>query len=137
MCSHLKLGLGLEHRLLDKVGLFSGGQRQALTMLTATTVRLEVLLFDRHAAALDPKTAGRILQLPRDIVAQQRLTTLMITHNRKHAITFGNRLIMRHQGLVILDLSGKTRQALTVSDLPAQFSRFQGEELGFDPLQLS
>jgi len=104
-------------------------------MLMATMVRLEVLLLDRHAAALDPKTAGRILLLPRDVVVQQRLTTLMITHNRKPAITFGNRLIMRHQGRIILDLSGKAQQTLPVSDLPAQFSRSQGEELGLDPLQ--
>jgi putative ABC transport system ATP-binding protein len=131
-----QLGLGLEHRLLDKVGLLSGGQRQALTMLMATMVRPEVLLLDEHIAALDPKTASQILQLTRDIIAQQGLTTLMITHNMKHAIAFGNRLIMLHQGRIILDLSGKAKQDLTVSDLLAQFYRSQGEELALDSLLL-
>ena len=131
-----KLGLGLENRLLDKVGLLSGGQRQALTMLMATMVRPEVLLLDEHIAALDPKTAGQILQLTREIVAQQGLTTLMITHNMKHAIAFGNRLIMLHQGRIILDLSGRDKQELTVSDLLARFYTSQGEELALDSLLL-
>jgi putative ABC transport system ATP-binding protein len=130
------LGLGLEDRLLDKVGLLSGGQRQALTMLMATMIRPEVLLLDEHIAALDPKTANQILQLTEDIVRQQGLTTLMITHNMKHAITFGNRLIMLHQGRIILDLSGKTKENLTVADLLAQFYKTQGEELALDSLLL-
>jgi len=130
------LGLGLENRVMDIVGLLSGGQRQALTMLMATMVRPEVLLLDEHIAALDPKTANQILGLTRDIVAEQRLTTLMITHNMKHAIAFGNRLIMLHQGRIILDVRGEEKMQLTVKDLLAQFYRSQGEELANDSLLL-
>ncbi len=131
-----QLGLGLEDRLLDKVGLLSGGQRQALTMLMATMIRPEVLLLDEHIAALDPKTANQILALTQDIVRQQGLTTLMITHNMKHAIAFGNRLIMLHQGRIILDLSGTAKEELTVPDLLAKFYKTQGEELALDSLLL-
>jgi len=131
-----KLGLGLEERLDDIVGLLSGGQRQALTMLMATMLRPDVLLLDEHIAALDPKTAIQILGLTRDIVKQQNLTTLMITHNMKHAIAFGNRLIMLHQGRIILDLKGKVKEALTVQALLAQFYKSQGEELASDSLLL-
>lgn len=130
------LGLGLEERLQDIVGLLSGGQRQALTMLMATLIRPEVLLLDEHIAALDPKTATQILNLTRDIVREQNLTTLMITHNMKHAIAFGNRLIMLHQGQIILDLKGKEKENLTVEDLLAQFYKSQGEELANDSLLL-
>jgi putative ABC transport system ATP-binding protein len=129
--------LGLEKRLQDRVGLLSGGQRQALTMLMATLVRPEVLLLDEHIAALDPKTAGQILGLTRDIVAQKGLTTLMITHNMKHAIEFGNRLIMLHQGKVILDVSGERKSSLTVNDLLQQFYLAQGEELANDSMLLN
>lgn len=131
-----QLGLGLENRLLDKVGLLSGGQRQALTMLMATLVRPEVLLLDEHIAALDPKTAGQILQLTGDIVKEQKLTTLMITHNMKHAIHFGNRLIMLHQGRVILDVKGEEKKGLTVDTLLEQFYKSQGEELAMDSMLL-
>lgn len=131
-----QLGLGLEDRLLDKVGLLSGGQRQALTMLMATMVRPEVLLLDEHIAALDPKTANQILLLTRDIIAQQRLTTLMITHNMKHAIAFGDRLIMLHQGRIIFDVAGDDKKNLTVADLLARFYQTQGEELALDSLLL-
>ncbi|MGI9570843.1 MAG: ABC transporter ATP-binding protein, partial [Desulfobulbia bacterium] len=130
------LGLGLEDRLGDIVGLLSGGQRQALTMLMATMLRPEVLLLDEHIAALDPKTAIQILNLTRDIVKEQHLTTLMITHNMKHAIAFGNRLIMLHQGQIILDLKGEEKANLTVEDLLAQFYKSQGEELANDSLLL-
>ncbi|SHO47879.1 ABC transporter ATP-binding protein [Desulfopila aestuarii] len=130
------LGLGLEDRVMDIVGLLSGGQRQALTMLMATMVRPEVLLLDEHIAALDPKTANQILSLTRDIVAEQNLTTLMITHNMKHAIAFGSRLIMLHQGRIILDVRGEEKMQLTVKDLLAQFYRSQGEELANDSLLL-
>lgn len=130
------LGLGLEERLLDAVGLLSGGQRQALTMLMATLVKPEVLLLDEHIAALDPKTANQILLLTRDIIKEQSLTTLMITHNMKHAIAFGNRLIMLHQGRIILDLQGKEKENLTVEELLAQFYKSQGEELANDSLLL-
>ena len=132
-----KIGLGLEERLQDGVGLLSGGQRQALTMLMATLVRPEVLLLDEHIAALDPKTAGQILALTREIVAEQNLTTLMITHNMKHAIDFGNRLIMLHQGRIILDVSGEEKQSLSVNDLLQQFYKVQGEELANDSMLLT
>lgn len=133
----LQLGLGLEERLLDKVGLLSGGQRQALTMLMATMIKPEVLLLDEHIAALDPKTAGQILHLTQEIVKSQKLTTLMITHNMKHAISFGNRLLMLHQGRVLLDLSGPEKENLTVKDLLEHFYQAQGEELAMDSLLLS
>ncbi len=131
------LGLGLETRLLDKVGLLSGGQRQALTMLMATLVKPEVLLLDEHIAALDPKTANQILTLTRDIVSEQGLTTLMITHNMKHALGFGNRLIMLHQGRIILDVRGEEKAALTVNDLLQRFYAVQGEELSLDSMLLT
>lgn len=133
----MQLGLGLEERLLDKVGLLSGGQRQALTMLMATMIKPEVLLLDEHIAALDPKTAGQILHLTREIVKSQKLTTLMITHNMKHAISFGNRLLMLHQGRVLLDLSGPEKKNLTVKDLLEHFYKAQGEELAMDSLLLT
>jgi len=132
-----QLGLGLDERLLDKVGLLSGGQRQALTMLMATMLRPDVLLLDEHIAALDPKTANQILLLTQEIVKQSRLTTLMITHNMKHAISFGNRLIMLHQGGILLDLKGEEKKNLTVKDLLAQFYKTQGEELALDSLLLN
>ncbi len=132
-----QLGLGLEDRLLDKVGLLSGGQRQALTMLMATMIKPEVLLLDEHIAALDPKTAGQILALTQEIVKGRRLTTLMITHNMKHAISLGNRLIMLHQGRVLLDLAGREKENLTVKDLLEQFYKAQGEELAMDSLLLT
>jgi putative ABC transport system ATP-binding protein len=132
-----KIGLGLEQRLQDGVGLLSGGQRQALTMVMATLVRPEVLLLDEHIAALDPKTAAQILSLTRDIVASQELTTLMITHNMKHAIEYGNRLIMLHQGRVILDVKGAEKDHLSVDDLLQQFYRVQGEELANDSMLLT
>jgi putative ABC transport system ATP-binding protein len=132
-----KIGLGLEQRLQDGVGLLSGGQRQALTMVMATLVRPEVLLLDEHIAALDPKTAAHILSLTRDIVASQELTTLMITHNMKHAIEYGNRLIMLHQGRMILDVKGAEKNNLSVDDLLQQFYRVQGEELANDSMLLT
>lgn len=132
-----QLGLGLENRLQDKVGLLSGGQRQALTMLMATMIKPEVLLLDEHIAALDPKTAGQILGLTQDIVKGRKLTTLMITHNMKHAIRFGNRLLMLHQGRVLLDLHGREKENLTVKELLAHFYKAQGEELAMDSLLLA
>lgn len=132
-----KLSLGLDERLLDKVGLLSGGQRQALTMLMATMIKPEVLLLDEHIAALDPKTASQILHLTQEIVSEQNLTTLMITHNMKHAISFGNRLIMLHQGRILLDVQGDAKKNLTVKDLLEQFYKAQGEELAMDSMLLS
>ncbi len=131
-----RLGLGLESRLLDQVGLLSGGQRQALTMLMATMIKPEVLLLDEHIAALDPKTASQILNLTQEIVESQQLTTLMITHNMNHAIGFGNRLLMLHQGRVLLDLQGAEKKSLTVNDLLEQFYKAQGEELAMDSMLL-
>ncbi len=132
-----QLGLGLENRLNDRVGLLSGGQRQALTMLMATMLRPEVLLLDEHIAALDPKTANQILLLTEAIVSEQKLTTLMITHNMKHAIQFGNRLIMLHQGRVISDVSGAEKKELTVEDLLKKFYASSEEELVSDTMLLS
>jgi putative ABC transport system ATP-binding protein len=131
-----KVGLGLEDRMQDRVGLLSGGQRQALTMLMATMVRPDVLLLDEHIAALDPKTANQILTLTQEIITSQSLTALMITHNMRHAIMFGNRLIMLHQGGVILDVDGKEKENLSVEDLLQQFYRVQGEELANDSMLL-
>ena len=132
-----KISLGLEDRLQDQVGLLSGGQRQALTMLMATLVRPEVLLLDEHIAALDPKTATQILMLTQEIIDSQRLTALMITHNMRHAIRFGNRLIMLHQGRIILDVRGDEKMNLSLEDLLEQFYRVQGEELANDSMLLS
>jgi len=132
-----KIGLGLEQRLQDRAGLLSGGQRQALTMLMATLVRPEVLLLDEHIAALDPKTAIQILSLTEEMVSSQGLTTLMITHNMKHAINFGNRLIMLHQGRIILDVKGVEKASLTVEDLLQKFYLVQGEELANDSMLLT
>jgi len=131
------LGLGLEERLQDRVGLLSGGQRQALTMLMATMVKPEVLLLDEHIAALDPKTAQQILSLTREIVEGQKLTTLMITHNMKHAIDFGNRLIMLHQGKIISDIAGREKSKLTVDDLLQKFYSCSEEELVSDAMLLT
>jgi len=131
-----KLGLGLEDRLLDPVGLLSGGQRQALTMLMATMLRPEVMLLDEHIAALDPKTANQILALTVQIVKSEKLTTLMITHNMKQAIALGNRLIMLHQGKIIFDIQGEEKKNLTVNDLLNKFYTNQGEELALDSLLL-
>lgn len=130
------LGLGLEERLQDKVGLLSGGQRQALTMLMATMIKPDVLLLDEHIAALDPKTANQILMLTRDIVQEQQLTTMMITHNMQHAIDFGNRLIMLHQGRIIYDVSGSEKSSLKVEDLLRKFYEAQGEQLAMDAMLL-
>jgi len=115
------LDLGLENRLNAKVGLLSGGQRQALTMLMAMMVRPKLLLLDEHTAALDPKTAQQILDLTQKIIAQQNITTIMVTHNMRQALAMGNRLIMLHQGRIIMDIDGEGKKALTVQDLLGRF----------------
>jgi len=130
------LDLGLENRLQDTVGLLSGGQRQALTMLMATMVRPTLLLLDEHTAALDPKTAQQILDLTRKIVEEQKLTTLMVTHNMRQALAFGNRLAMLHQGEIILDVEGEEKHNLTVDDLLQRFYSLRGEQLASDRLLL-
>ncbi|WP_338666900.1 ABC transporter ATP-binding protein [Pseudodesulfovibrio methanolicus] len=122
------LGLGLEDRLKAHTGLLSGGQRQALTMLMATLVRPRLLLLDEHTAALDPKTAGMVLDLTEEIVGSLGLTTLMVTHNMKQAIALGNRLIMFHRGQVVLDIDGEEKRNLKVEDLLERFSRLRGDE---------
>lgn len=119
------LGLGLENRLGDRMGLLSGGQRQAVSLLMATLAPTQVLLLDEHTAALDPKTARYILALTQDLVSQQGLTTLMVTHSMQQAIELGDRLLMLHEGSPVLDLTGKTRANLTVNDLLSAFSRHQ------------
>ena len=131
------LDLGLEDRLTAKVGLLSGGQRQALTLLMASLKKPKVLLLDEHTAALDPKTAAKVLELSDRIVSEHRLTTLMVTHNMKDAIAHGNRLIMLDAGRVILDIRGEEKQKLTVPDLLARFSQASGEELENDRMLLA
>ena len=115
------LGLGLEDRMTSKVGLLSGGQRQALTLLMATLKKPRLLLLDEHTAALDPKTADKVLQITEEIVARDKLTTLMVTHNMKHAIQYGNRLIMMDAGKVVVDIRGEEKNNLTVRDLLEKF----------------
>ena len=115
------LGLGLEDRMTSKVGLLSGGQRQALTLLMATLKKPRLLLLDEHTAALDPKTADKVLQITEEIVARDKLTTLMVTHNMKHAIQCGNRLIMMDAGKVVVDIRGEEKKNLTVRDLLEKF----------------
>lgn len=116
------LDLGLEDRLTSKVGLLSGGQRQALTLLMATLHKPDLLLLDEHTAALDPKTAEKVLSLTEEIVARDKLTTLMVTHNMKHAIRYGNRLIMMDGGRVVVDIAGEEKKNLKVSDLLEKFN---------------
>ncbi len=131
------LGLGLETRMTSKVGLLSGGQRQALTLLMATLRKPELLLLDEHTAALDPKTAAKVLDLTERIVAENRLTTIMITHNMKDAIRMGNRLIMMHDGRIIYDVAGEEKKNLKVSQLLEKFEQASGEEFANDRMMLS
>lgn len=131
------LNLGLEDRLESKVGLLSGGQRQALTLLMATMASPKLLLLDEHTAALDPKTAEKVLDITKDIVEKRRLTTLMITHNMKDALRLGNRLIMMHEGKILVDVKGEEKSRLTVRDLLALFEKAAGNELANDSLLLS
>ena len=122
------LDLSLEERMTSKVGLLSGGQRQALTLLMATLQKPKVLLLDEHTAALDPKTAAKVLETTEKIVNRDKLTTLMITHNMKDAIVHGNRLIMLKDGHVILDIRGEEKKKLTVEDLLHKFEAASGDE---------
>ena len=126
------LELGLEDRLSTKVGLLSGGQRQALTLLMATMNRPKLLLLDEHTAALDPKTAAKVLEITDKVVTENNLTTLMITHNMKDAITYGNRLIMMHEGNIIVDVSGEEKRKLTVETLLSLFTQASGREFAND-----
>lgn len=131
------LDLGLEDRMTAKVGLLSGGQRQAVTLLMASLKKPKLLLLDEHTAALDPKTAKKVLDLTKEIVQKDNLTTLMITHNMKDAIRLGNRLIMMHEGKVIYDVAGEEKQKLSVSDLMAKFEEASGGEFANDRMILS
>lgn len=131
------LGLGLENRMSAKVGLLSGGQRQALTLLMATLKKPELLLLDEHTAALDPKTAAKVLELTKQMIEENRLTALMVTHNMKDAIRLGNRLIMMHEGRIIYDVSGEEKQKLRVSDLLEKFEKASGGEFANDRMILA
>lgn len=133
----LKLGLGLQDRVTNKVGLLSGGQRQALTLLMATLQKPKLLLLDEHTAALDPKTAKKVLEITQEIVKEQNLTTLMITHNMKDAIQIGNRLVMMHEGRIIYDVSGVEKKKLEVEDLLKKFEEASGEEFANDRMILA
>lgn len=126
------LDLGLEERMTSKVGLLSGGQRQAVTLLMASLQEPKLLLLDEHTAALDPKTAAKVLEISEQIISRNHLTTLMVTHNMKDAISHGNRLIMMHNGHVILDISGEEKKNLTVEDLLEKFSQVSGQEFAND-----
>ena len=131
------LDLGLETRLSSKVGLLSGGQRQALTLLMATLQKPELLLLDEHTAALDPKTAEKVLRLTKHLIEENNLTALMVTHNMKDALALGNRTIMMHEGKVILDLDREQKRQMTVEDLLAQFEKASGRELSNDRMLLT
>ncbi|MDK2808325.1 MAG: putative tryptophan/tyrosine transport system ATP-binding protein [Clostridiales bacterium] len=131
------LDLGLESRLTSKVGLLSGGQRQALTLLMATLQQPRLLLLDEHTAALDPKTASKVLELSDQIIHENKLTALMVTHNMKNAIQYGNRLIMMYDGKIIYDVSGEEKKNLHVSDLLQKFEQASGGEFANDRMMLS
>ena len=132
-----KLDLGLEDRLTSKVGLLSGGQRQALTLLMASLQKPKLLLLDEHTAALDPKTAAKVLELSDRIVEENHLTTMMVTHNMKDAIAHGNRLIMMYNGRIVIDVSGEEKKKLTVPQLLELFSKVSGSDEADDKLLLS
>lgn len=129
--------LGLENRLTSKVGLLSGGQRQAITLLMASIKRPQLLLLDEHTAALDPKTAKKVLTLSDEIIKQDNLTALMVTHNMKDAITYGNRLIMMNEGQIIYDVSGEEKKNLQVADLLHKFEEFGSTDAVNDRLVLN
>ncbi len=131
------LDLGLEDRMTSKVGLLSGGQRQALTLLMASLVKPKLLLLDEHTAALDPKTAAKVLETTEQIVQRDHLTTLMITHNMRDAIAHGNRLIMMYDGKIALDISGEDKKKLTVEELLEKFGQVTGSDEADDKLLLS
>lgn len=131
------LDLGLEERLTSKVGLLSGGQRQALTLLMATLKKPKLLLLDEHTAALDPKTAKKVLDITEEIVAKNNLTTIMITHNMADALRVGNRLVMMNNGRIIFDVAGEEKKKLTTADLLEKFKISAGEELNNDRMLLA
>lgn len=130
------LNLGLENRLSDMMGLLSGGQRQAVSLLMSTLQPSKILLLDEHTAALDPKTAQFVLDLTNEIVLKNKLTTMMVTHSMKQALEYGTRTVMLHQGQVVLDVSGEKRDKLTVNDLLEMFEKTRGEKVTDDALLL-
>lgn len=132
-----ELNLGLEERLSSKVGLLSGGQRQAITLLMAAMKKPKLLLLDEHTAALDPKTAAKVLEISDKIIEENQLTAMMVTHNMKDAIAHGNRLIMMHEGRVIYDVSGEEKKKLHASDLLAKFEEASGGEFANDRMMLA
>lgn len=132
-----KLDLGLEKRMTSKVGLLSGGQRQALTLLMASMQKPKLLLLDEHTAALDPKTAAKVLQLSDQIISENNLTAMMVTHNMNDAIKHGNRLIMMHEGKIIFDVSGEEKKNLTIDELLQKFTQSSGEQFANDRALLS
>ncbi|MDD7739476.1 MAG: ATP-binding cassette domain-containing protein [Fusicatenibacter sp.] len=132
-----ELGLGLEDRLTSKVGLLSGGQRQAITLLMASLKKPKLLLLDEHTAALDPKTAAKVLEISDKIIQENQLTAMMVTHNMKDAIAHGNRLIMMHEGHIIYDVAGEEKKNLKVSDLLKKFEEASGGEFANDRMILS
>ena len=130
------LGLGLENRLSDRIGLLSGGQRQAVSLLMAALQPSRLLLLDEHTAALDPRTAAFVLELTVRIVAEHKLTTMMVTHSMRQALDVGQRTVMLHQGQVVLDVSGEERKRMDVPDLLHMFEKVRGEKLSDDALLL-
>ena len=132
-----ELDLGLEDRLSSKVGLLSGGQRQAITLLMASLKKPKLLLLDEHTAALDPKTAAKVLAISDKIIQEHQLTAMMVTHNMNDAIAHGNRLIMMHEGKIIYDVSGEEKKNLKVADLLAKFEEVSGGEFANDRMMLS
>jgi putative ABC transport system ATP-binding protein len=127
-----QLGLGLENRMSEKAGLLSGGQRQAVTLIMATMTKPKILLLDEHTAALDPKTAMNVLEITSKIIAEDRLTALMVTHNMRDAIKYGNRLMMMHDGNVLLDIKEEKKKTLEVSDLLMMFEKASGQNMSND-----
>ncbi len=136
-CELEKLGLGLEERLTTKVKLLSGGQRQALTLLMATLEEPKLLLLDEHTAALDPKTAEKVLELTCKVAQSSQLTTMMITHNLEHALTVGNRTIMMHEGRIILDIKGSERSNMSIGRLLEMFNKASGVQMNNDRMMLA
>ena len=132
-----QLGLGLEDRLNSLVGTLSGGQRQSLALVMATISKPTVLLLDEHIATLDPRTAEIVLKLTESIVREEKMTALMVTHNMEHALEYGNRLVMMHQGKIVVDMTGEQKSKLTINDLIQSFERAAGEQFKDDTILLS
>ena len=132
-----RLNLGLENRLTDRIGLLSGGQRQAVSLLMAALQPSRILLLDEHTAALDPRTADFVLDLTNRLVTEKNLTTMMVTHSMRQALDIGDRTLMLHQGKVVLDVAGEERKGMQITDLLAMFEQVRGEQVTDDALLLS